>query len=256
LLFRPGWGSKGVIAKGRIPALRFEPLSWRQTPVGMFLHTSATRQRGKEKVRLQPEFPWGAASVAGMNRGAMGFDGQVREFLGIGPLRILLQFKSPSGVAATFSPRRCSRRNSLANVEPMPSLRDLAIVITERSRRLRAWLSNATAPPLRKTGRGISSLSNATVPPLRKTSSGISHLTLGQTWIGQTWIGQTWIGQTWIGQTWIGQTWIGQTWIGQTWVGKTPMHRLLTFARDQFAARRAGECLLPVAPPACVAARG
>jgi hypothetical protein len=34
----------------------------------------------------------------------------------------------------------------------MPSLRDSAIVLGERSRRLRAWLSNATAPPFRNTG--------------------------------------------------------------------------------------------------------
>jgi hypothetical protein len=85
---------------------------------------------------------------------------------------------------------------------PMPSLRDSAIMLGERSRRLRAWLSNATAPPfgntrechrsavseywrmprLRRSGRRLVPtelpLSKVTAPPFRETGRGISPLDL------------------------------------------------------------------------------
>jgi hypothetical protein len=85
----------------------------------------------------------------------MAFDSQVRKRLGleapgtVGPSQNIFTVK-----ARAAEPRHWRRQPVLAQflgrrAQPMPSLRDLAIVFGESSRRLRAWLSNATDPPFR-----------------------------------------------------------------------------------------------------------
>jgi hypothetical protein len=83
----------------------------------------------------------------------MAFDSQVRKRLGLGPTVNLTHLKSWSGGAAALASPALAEL-LVRRAQPMPSLRDLAIVFGDRSRRLHAWLSNATAPPFGKTRHG------------------------------------------------------------------------------------------------------
>jgi hypothetical protein len=87
----------------------------------------------------------------------MAFDSQVRKRLeleepGSWPTANQPQHKNPSGVAAALAPRCQSLRNSLAKVGPMPSLRDLAIVLGEHSRR---FTPGYRMPRLRRSERMV-----------------------------------------------------------------------------------------------------